>query len=291
MQCEELDWIGILFTLVATGLMSILPLPKSKWLYIPLAFIKLYALMLLVANFYFILYVAQFLSEQANTWAAFWIPFIVFILASGMVWVKTYLFGLIAFFVTNSITSSYGASWSLMVSLVISVVLSFAIRKVLHTKAAEDAFMYIVNAILSVFSVLALDKGKPGSHKNQEPPNFYLICNPAYGSVTILDNIVHMALLLFYIGGMVLFRALVVHLYSMCSSKKQHRKKEEEAEDEDEKISKTDRYVYDNIPMDTRDRVVIELGTLSGGDDDDSGGGGGGGGGEGGGGDEKRKIE
>jgi hypothetical protein len=279
MICEESDWLGILSTVILTAIISVTPIPESKWLSVPVAFGELYALLLLVFNYYFVLYVTPLLSQSTIGVVAVWIPFVVFIIASILVWVKTYLFGLIAFFVSSSITSTYGAAWSLSVAGVISVVISFSVRKLLYTKLAEEIFMYIVNAVLLVFSVLAIERGKPGTIRNKEPPNFYVICNPDYGTVTVIDNIIHMALLLVYIGLVVLFRVIVVRCYNRCEDNKiemlaeEERRKIREASKKEEKHPLKAEKKYEKIyqedggPNEEDDNVVIELGPLDGNDD------------------------
>jgi hypothetical protein len=242
MQCEEMDWLGILSTVIFTGMMSVLPLPESKLLSVPIAFAELYALLLLMANFYFILYVEPFLADQANQAVSILVPLMVFFVSALLVCLKRMVISIIAFFVSNAITASLGPEISLAISAVVSVLLSFVVRKTMDTKAAEDTFMYATNAILLVFSIMAVGVGEPGTARNPEPPNFYVLCNARNGSVTILSNIVHMALLLFYIGAAVLLRVSIVSCYELCSwcakgkNKNKKKRKRESTQQQQQKI-------------------------------------------------------
>jgi hypothetical protein len=217
MRCEESDWIGILATVLFTGVMTVLPLPESKYLSIPISFAQLYALLLLVTNFYFILYISAWFSASTNDTIGAVIPFFVFILTALLTWLKRAVIALIAFFVSNAITAWAPVPISILVSIVVSIIVSVLVKRFLEGKAASDIFLYLINAVLLVFSVMAVTPGAPGSARNREPPNFYILCNVQYGAVTILDNIVNQTLLVFYILGAMFVRVMIVSCYEMCA--------------------------------------------------------------------------
>jgi hypothetical protein len=217
MQCEESDWIGILSTVIFTGVMTVLPLPEKRYVRVPIAFVEMFALMLLVANFYFILYVSAWFSASTNDTLGSMVPVIVLVVAVILTWFKKVALGVIAFFVSNAATASLGSYPTVFISLAVSIIAGVVIRKSLDSEAVTKLFMYLNNAVLFVFSVMASTTGAPGTPRNKEPPNFYILCARENGSVTILDNIVHQTLLLFYIGGAVLLRICVVNCYEICS--------------------------------------------------------------------------